>query len=143
MSEEKMIYAEAISRKLAADNWFFDRVDSEDETMFMIPMGIDNSPGLLIRIFAEYSGSVKIRSRLLKNTAKDKRKELINALNSINTRFRFICFSIDNDGDIFATYDFNSSGEPDEVADITFKMFGLFTNIVNEAFPIIAKALWN
>ncbi len=143
MAERNTLYADAIYNFYVNDEWVLHRTDGENETVLMIPMGLKNAPGLLGRIYIEDSNVGKIRARLFRETPKEKRTELIRTINKLNTIYRFVCFSIDDDGDIFATYDYYLNGDPQPVVEFTVSAFGMFVNIVDSSIPDLARTLWN
>lgn len=143
MTESRALYADAMVSLFNNEEIAFDRRELEDESVFILTFGIDNAPGMIVRFIIDNSCSAKLRCRLFRNIPKEKSREVIRMLNQINTQYRFICFCLDDEGGLYATYDFNLHGECNEAAAFSKEMIMLLLNIADDAIPTIAKALWN
>lgn len=115
-----------------------------EKTVFRLPMSAKNCPGLNILLSVSPRGDTQIRCYLAENVKDYQRAELLNVINSLNTRYRYITLSIDSDGDILSTYDFTFFSEDEKI--ITKQvliMLSLVSDIMDKCMPKIMKAIWS
>ncbi len=82
-------------------------------------------------------------SGLLNNTPKEKHNRLLEAVNLLNNKYRFVKFTLDGDGDIRVEYDFPSETPTSGVGMMAFEMLFRTKRILDEGYSIIMKAMYS
>lgn len=106
-----------------------------------LQFGIDNGGSYRIRfISSDEDNDVSIRVYSLISLKGDQRVRILPALNFINNKYRFVKFVCDKDGDVNVEYDYpvrtiNPAASAEE-------MIRRFVNIIDEAYPVLMKAMW-
>lgn len=104
---------------------------------------VRNGSGYRIRYISEdEDNDVSVRVYGLINL-KDQEycDKIIPVLNKINNKFRYVKFFLDNDGDVNVTYDYPLDNS--NPAGSAFEMMVRFVKIINEAYPMMMRALWS
>ncbi len=115
-----------------------------EKVVFGLPMSAKNCPGLNVHLSTSAHGDVQIRAYLAENVEDYQRDAIIDVLNTLNSRYRYITLSIDDDGDILATYDFTFfSDDEDVVTRQVLTMLYLISDIMDKCIPPIMKAIWS
>lgn len=136
-------YAQIIEDAFKENGWNFSTRKRDDSTVFSLPMSAKNCPGLNIRLEIDEDGDCKIRCYLADDTPKDKHNELIEMLNGLNNRYRYVTLSLDSDGDILAAYDFQIvTDEPELIDKQVGGMVVLLARIMDKCIPPIMKIIW-
>jgi len=136
-------YGEIVKIILKEADWNFSAKELEDATAFKLPMSAKNCPGLNVNMVIGSAGDVKLRCYLAEDVKESKRLDIIQVLNALNSQYRYVTLSIDDDGDVLAAYDFNLfNDEPDSVRFAIFSTMVLFTKVADKCIPPIMKAIW-
>ena len=144
MGIERVNYGELIAEILRNDDWQFSAKQVDDLTVFKLPMAAKNCPGFNVSFIVNDIGDVKLRCYLAEDTAQSKRGKLLEVVNDLNGRYRYITVSLDDDGDILAAYDFTIFSK--DVDDMKLAVCGttvLFAKVADNCIPSIMKALWS
>lgn len=103
---------------------------------------VRNGSGYRIRYISEdEDNDVSVRVYGLINL-KDQEycDKIIPVLNKINNKFRYVKFFLDKDGDVNVTYDYPLDNS--NPAGSAFEMMVRFVKIINEAYPMMMRAMW-
>lgn len=114
-----------------------------DETVFDLPMAMDNTPGIHVKLIIDKNGDCKLRSYPASGVPMRKRRAMLRLVNELNLRFRYICLTLDDDGDICASYDFPYF----EGSNLTFEKIlatvWLYVEILDKCMPELMRTLWS
>ena len=139
----KVNYAEVIEEEIQKMGLHHDiRVD-EDTTIFNLMVPANNTPGLNIKIFIEENGDSRYRCYLASNVVVTKRPAVTEILNKLNSKYRFICLSIDGSGTVCAAYDLALFGDRKAVCDQALATMFLYADNCDQCFPDIMCTIWN
>ena len=142
--EEDIDYGEVVRESFENKGWRFQARKVEDKTLFAIPMSAKNCPGLNVRLEVSDSGDSKIRCYLAEDTPKSVRVQLLDVINSLNNRYRYVTVSLDSDGDILAAYDFTIfSKDPESIDRQAGTMVLILSDIMDKCIPPIMKVVWS
>lgn len=142
--ENEVDYPEIVERKFLETGWKFNTKKMDGRTIFSIPMSAKNCPGLHIKLDVADDGDAKIRCYLAENTPESAHEELLEVLNSLNSRYRYITFSLDSDNDILAAYDFTIFGDDEDMIERhAGTMVMLTSDIMDKCLPKIMKVIWS
>ena len=141
--DEEIDFQELIEEVLTENDWIFNLQRNKNETSFICPMGAKNIPKLEVMLIVDAEGDCKIRNYLIRDISEKKRQRMLEIVNDLNKKFRYITFSIDEDGDLLAAYDFSIFSTDKEVVDKQVgTMLCITGEIMDKCFPKIMKALW-
>lgn len=114
-----------------------------DETIFDLPMAMDNTPGIHVKLVIDQNGDCKLISYPASGVPTHKRRAMLRLVNELNVRFRYICLSLDDDGDVCASYDFPYF----EGSNLTFEnildIVCLYVRILDKCMPELMRTLWS
>lgn len=140
---EEIDFQEIVEEVLNENDWVFTMQREKDETSFICPMGAKNIPKLEVMLIVDAEGDCKIRNYLVRGISEEKFPRVLEIINDLNKKFRYITFSIDEDGDILAAYDFCIFSPDKEVVDRQVgTMMYIASDIMDKCFPKIMKVLW-
>ena len=71
----------------------------------------------------------------------DKRTAVLEAINSLQRRFRYVNYAIDDDGDLHIGYDLPLHTE--NVGEAAMEMFIRMVKIADDSYPVLMKAIWS
>lgn len=115
--------------------------DDSDDVMIMAPICFADIPALIVKVFVTKLGKVSIMAKLGSANTDEKKKRLYPVLNSLNSQYSFVCFSIsDNDG-IYSELQFIASDNSS--VGLVDEYFGAFFSITERAATKILQELWN
>lgn len=101
-----------------------------------------NAPNILVRfISTDDDNDVAARILSLVKVTDEKRPAVLEAINSLQRRFRYVNFTIDDDGDVHVGYDMPV--RTTNVGDIAVEMFVRMVKIADDAYPVLMKAIWS
>lgn len=141
---EHMDYGQVVKKAFENNGWHFNLREFEDRTIFALPMSAKNCPGLNVKVDVSNNGDSKIRCYLADDTPKTKHAELLEVLNTLNNRYRYVTLSLDDDGDILAAYDFTIFGTDENVIDRQVAtMVVILSDIMDKCIPSIMKVIWS
>lgn len=138
----EMDYAEIVESTFQSKGLNFHVKKGEKESVFSLPMHADNAPGLNIRMRVSRKGDSKIWCYLAGGIAASKRAIMLEVVNALNDRYRYICVSVDEDNDICASHDFSLYGDEESAAEHAMETLFLVTNVMDHCVPTILKTLW-
>lgn len=92
-------------------------------------------------ISQDEDNDVAVRVFDLLSVKEPSRGRVLPVINSLNNRFRYVKFTLEQDGSVNAEYDYPvPTIHP---ANSAQEMIGHFTRIIDEAYPELMKALWS
>lgn len=98
-------------------------------------------PELHVRLRSD--GDVSMWYCFLKNIQSNKIGEVKNTLNDLMNNYNFVCLYVDDDRDVYCSYDFKLLGTEDIAIAQFLKMFSVWQEIINECYPHVLVATGN
>lgn len=138
-----MSYATAIEQELNDNNFIFRSQRKKDATVFDVIMPSDKLHLLQINMIVDDDGDTKLRCYLASGIDLDKVSSVVEEINHLNCRFRFICLSVDEDRDVCAANDFILFGEAGTAAHNAITTLVLFADIVDKCVPSLMPIIWS
>ena len=140
---ENIDYREVVEQIFDDNDWNYTSQVKDDKKIFGLPFDAKNMPSIRLFVTVTSYGDVKVNSYLANEIPPEKSSAMIQTLNALNNRYRYITLSLDEDGDILAQYDFTIFGDDLETID---KQVGstifLVKEVMDKCFPEIMKTLW-
>jgi hypothetical protein len=136
-------YADIIAEKFEEVDIQFMKKEKEDEIIFLIPVPSENVPGLLVQLRTTKKGDVKLRCYIGQSVPVSRQQAVIEECNRLNSEYRYVCLSLDEDGDICSAYDFALFGDEEAVGENVLSMLCLFLDITDKCIPTIMKEMWS
>lgn len=93
-----------------------------------------------MNILINRDGDCGIRSTLAYCVCQENQPDMMRVLNELNSTYRYICFSLDRDGDVCAGYDLTLRNATESLYAQIIEVLLLFSQIIGEAIPSITKA---
>lgn len=101
---------------------------------------IDNGPNVIVHFISrDDDNDVAVRVFRLLKVSDDKRDSILAAINRLNCKFRYLKFTMNEDGSVHAENDLYLCTE--NVGEACFEMFARCMPILREAYPILMRAL--
>ena len=141
-SEKECDYAAFVNEALAEMPFMFKGKRYEDRMRFEIAMPSEQFLDLRVNMFVGRHGDTKIRCFLAKNVLPENVPALREAVNRLNSEYRFICLSIDEDRDICASYDFILFGDKEVAGKQAATSLALFADIASDCLPELMPLVW-
>ena len=141
-SQKSVRFSEVIAQGLQAFSLPFTSKTADDEAVFDLSLPADNVPGIQIRLIIDEDGDCRLRSYLASNVPDARQPAMFAALNSLNAQYRYICLSVDQDGDVCASYDFSVPPAAEDVFARVFTTAVLYTHIADKCIPDILCTFW-
>lgn len=105
-------------------------------------VGGKNCSGIELRfISTDDDNDVAIRILSFVRVPESKRGAVLEAINELQRRFRYVNFSVDDDGDLHIGYDLPLHTE--NVGEVAMEMFIRMVKIADDAYPVLMRALWS
>ena len=121
------------------------RIEEYDDDASGVEAGftVRNGPRICAKfISGDEDNTVAIRIFGLIHVTEDKWPQIIRAINDVNNDYRYISFSMDEDGDVNAKYDLPVSLEDGQVGKVAAEIFVRITQIIDEVYPDFMRAMW-
>ena len=118
--------------------------ENEQYQEIHIPFGIKNGPYAAVRFISKGLGNdtlVRIVN-LVNKVPEEKRYRVLEACNTLNSKYRFLKFNMDTDNDVQVEYDLPVSTGDDCLGEMAFEILIRTMQILNEGYILIAKALY-
>ena len=118
---------------------FTDEVGESSNVWLQFP--VDNGGSYRIRfISSDEDNDVSVRVFSLISLKGEQRTNILPAINFINNKFRFVKFVVDKDGDVNVEYDYpvRTIDPASSAEEIAIR----FAQIIDDAYPILMKAMW-
>ena len=122
------------------------RID-ETDTMSFVEAGFNGKvvKGVVMRFFSSTENNdiaVRVNNFGGGTVPDDRRADVLEVLNALNFRFRFVKFCITSSGTISVEYDLGQSTPPEALGEMCREVFIRYIQICDEAYPEVMKALW-
>ena len=142
--ENQIEYAKIIERKFNENNFGFTMKELEQSTIFSFPMPAKNAPGINLKIkVGKKYGHVKIFTYISSNIDHSKRQAVLELINALHNRFRYVTFSIEEDDSLCASYEFELFGEDEDVIEKqVIKTIFIVNEIIDLCIPEIMMNIW-
>lgn len=139
-----MIYkaTKAIEAKLKEKDMKCTIKETDETSAVRAGVGADNFSYELLFISSDDDSDVAVRAFDLLRIPENKRESILPAINQLNRRFRFYKFSMDDDGDIRAEYDFPLRTPMDQVGEFAYELLVRSMDIFDKAYSDLMKAIW-
>ena len=114
-----------------------------DHQIIEAPMVVPGIPVLTIRFIA-VSGHHELGMRLYSlvyQVPKDKQKKMLEAVNELNLKYRFLRFYMDDDGDVSVAYDFPDRLDDASIGKAAFEILVRTLKVMSKAYPALMEAL--
>ena len=131
-----------IEQAFIAKNWKYKIIDIEPGQVIDIAFTTDNLQLHLAFVGRNANDFVSVRAfSFIKAVPAEKKLAMLKAFNQLHTRFNFVRFMMDDDGDIPAAYDFPECEKDigSAAAEIALRL----SNIISDAYPDLMRARWN
>ena len=114
-----------------------------DHQIIEAPMVVPGIPVLTIRFIA-VSGHHELGMRvysLVYQVPKAKQKKMLEAVNELNLKYRFLRFYMDDDGDVSVAYDFPDRLDDASIGKAAFEILVRTLKVMSMAYPALMEAL--
>lgn len=102
----------------------------------------ENAPNFIVRfISTDDDNDVAIRILSFVKVPEKKRAAVLDAINSLQRRFRYVNYTIDDDGDVNIGIDLPMRTQ--NVGDVCVEMFIRIVKIADDSYPVLMKAIWS
>lgn len=110
-----------------------------------VPFGINNGPFVDVRYISLNRGNdISVRIMNLANKVpQEKRIKVLEAINILNNKYRFLKFNMDPENNVHVEYDLPVSTGDDSLGEMAFEVFIRTMQILNDGYILIAKALYS
>jgi len=128
---------------LKENEWHYTyRTLSNDVENIGITLKGEHIQAVTVEFFFDKKGKdVNISSYSIARVPKEKINKMLEKINALNRKYRWINFYIDDDNDISASYD--AIVNDDTAAEICMEHFYYFYNIIDEIYEEIMKTIWS
>ncbi|MBQ2990735.1 MAG: YbjN domain-containing protein [Clostridia bacterium] len=116
----------------------------EDQEEIHLPYGVTFGPLVYIKFISrDDDNDVAVRIMgLVNEIPKDKRSTALEICNGLNSKFRYLKFCVDNDGDFSVEYDFPVKTSDELVGKFAVETFLRIIKILDREYQGIAQALY-
>lgn len=135
-------YAAAIEKELNDMPFIFMSRKVEDETRFEVLMPSERLQVLRVKMIVDEDGDIKLRCYLANDVDACKTTALQEKMNQLNSRYRFICLSLDEDRDLCSAYDFILFGDEESAVKQAITTLMLFSDITDKCVPELLPLTW-
>lgn len=121
------------------------RADENEKNSYIIAgFGVDNGPDVRVQfISTDNDNDVAIRLFGLVGIKDEAKKVAVcTVLNQLNAKYRYLKFVLDKDGDVNVEYDLALRTSDEKVGPICCEVFIRMMKIIDEAYPMIMRAMW-
>ncbi len=115
--------------------------EGEKTSNVWLQFGIKNGGSYRVRfISSDDDNDVSVRAYAIVSVDSAKRSKVLEAINTVNDKYRYAKFVIDEDNDINVEYDFPVRSN--NVEKCASEILSRFVNIIDEAYPVIMRAVF-
>ena len=136
-------YSEVVEKFFEQNDWKFevDELPSGNK-MFTLPFGAKNVPAINLKIIISQKNTCKILAYLANEIPDSKRAAMLEVLNKLNRKFRYIKLVLDSDNDVMASYDFSFYGDEETAVTALDEIIYLVKSSADESIPKIMQLIW-
>ena len=136
-------YVGAMDHELTYQEFLFHLSKIDNDTIFEIFMPSKKIPILNVKLIINKTGDTKLRCYIANKIDEEIIPTLYETLNYLNSQYRFVCLSIDDEGDLYSAYDFFICGDEEVAVKQIMRTMILFADITDicleELYPLIWK----
>lgn len=115
--------------------------ESDKTSHVWLQFGIKNGGSYRIRFIShDDDNDVSVRVFSIVTVDEERRPKVLPVINQLNSKFRFVKFVLDNDGDINLEYDYLMDC-PDPAASAK-ELIIRMVQIIDDAYPELMRAMW-
>ena len=114
-----------------------------DHQIIETPMEVPGLPVLRVQYIA-VGGGREVGMRLFSlvcRVLKIRHQKMLEALNTLNLKYRFLRFYLDDDGNVCVAYDFPRRFDDASIGEAAFEILIRTVDIVSKAYPTLMEAL--
>ena len=116
--------------------------ENDQRSEVWLQFTVDNGPAYRIRfISTDNDSDVAVRVFGLLRVEETKKSKMLSAINEINAQFRYVKFVMDDNNDISVQYDFPVRTVRVEAS--AEEILIRFVKIIDDAYPMMMRALWS
>ncbi len=142
LKKDKVNFAEEFHKGLAETKISFTCKTRADEMIFGISMELKHAPAVNVHVIVDEGGDCKLRCNLVDSVPEERRVNMLRMINEMHLKYRYLCITLDRDGDVWAGYDFQVHSDADTVFVQIMGMVLLFTKVLEKCVPDIMLTLW-
>ena len=143
MDDNEINYAEVAEAFFEQNDWNFEVKELPDgDTMFSLPFSAKNLPGINLKVIIAPNDTCKIMTYLANNIPDGKRAAMLEVLNKLNMKYRYLKLILDSDNDVVASYDFSFYGDEEAAVEALEEIIYLVKSSMDESVPKIMKLIW-
>lgn len=135
-------YCETVRKILTDNNFNFNVKDTEKGVVLTFGVSSKALPCINYTLSISTDGDTKLRSYIASRIDEAKKDEMLELLNLLNTRFRFVVFNLDEDSDVCVTYDFALYGEEKTISELVLDAIYVVSRIIDQSAPDIMQLNW-
>ncbi len=107
------------------------------ETTFVFPLNLKNVKGIDATLILFEGGDIEIYMHLVRVVPANKADAMLKLLNQLNSLFRYICLSMNQENTVWASYDFTLFGEEEDIGTQVLGMIYIMAELVDTCAPKI------
>ena len=133
-----------LDETFAARNLHYTIKETDRYQEIDVPFGIQNGPSVILRYLSFDRGNdiTILIPNLVNRVPAEKRFALLEALNEINRHFRYLKFFLDPKNNLDVQSDFLEHTGDESLGEMGYEIFVRTHQIMDEVYPMIAKALY-
>ncbi len=135
-------YCETVQKILTENNFKYNVKDTEKGVILTFGVSSKSLPCINYTLSVSKDGDTKLRSYVASKVDETKMGEMLELLNGLNTRFRFIVFNLDEDNDVCVTYDFALYGDEKTTSELVLDAIYIVSRIIDQSAPDIMQLNW-
>lgn len=141
--DNEINYAEVAENFFEQNDWNFEVKELPNgDKMFTLPFSAKNLPGINLKVIVAPNNTCKILTYLANEVPDAKRAAMLEILNKLNMRFRYLKLVLDSDNDVVASYDFSFYGDEEAAVNAIDEMMYLVKKSMDESVPKIMSLVW-
>ena len=135
----------SIEKVLSAAEIHFRKHENKEvgHQLIEAPMEVPGLPVLRVQFIA-VGGGREVGMRLFSlvyRVPRIRHQKMLEALNTLNLKYRFLRFYLDDDGDVCVAYDFPRRFDDASIGEAAFEILIRTVDIVSKAYPTLMEAL--
>lgn len=136
-------YSEVVENFFEQNDWKFDLNELPDgDKIFTLPFGAKNLPAINLKVIIAPNDTCKILTYLANEVPDSKRAAMLEVLNKLNMKYRYLKLVLDSDNDVVASYDFSFYGDEEAAVTAIEEIIFLVKSSIDESVPKIMQLIW-
>jgi len=130
-----------ITRKFDEMELHYRVTQGKNSDVIRLSTGTDSGAKIDFTIFPSGEKSdVSMRVYGVVKVPENKSENLMRVCNELNKKYRYVKFFVDSDRDVNVAYDITRNNG--ELGETVLEIMARFHNIINEAYPVLMRAIW-